>query len=354
MTLRIAADPLRDLAAAWVADGWEYHRRGDAASRDLCWAHARALTQIGGAMGEIWIPEAEDLKAIGTSGTMTGKGGPRATLHCTVSAPGSFDAMHRVLTGKASEPHLLYDPKTDRLGQYFALNRSARALMGSPAVNPSHNKVGTVNIQIEVCAFPDDWTKGWTPGPNFAAMLRAIRSWGIADEFVARLPTSAIDRINVARSAAFLTSSKGGGKWWGHCHYPSPETHWDPGPIKIDRFFAGGDMPLTKDDINAVADEVMNRLLHDDTWPIPAASASKLAADAPSSDKNWTLPTYLSVLGSRTDRIQAAVANPAGMVDAITAKIEAAGSAVDKAAIKEALSEWFADASKADTAGGGQ
>ena len=123
-------------------------------------------------MGERWIPEAEDLKPVGSHGPMSGRGGPRATLHCTVSTPGSFNAMHRVLTSKKSEPHLLYDPATDRLGQYFPLDRRARALM------TGHNDVGTVNIQIEVCASTDDWTarSDWRPGKNFRAMIRAIRS----------------------------------------------------------------------------------------------------------------------------------------------------------------------------------
>lgn len=189
-------------------------------------------------MGEVWIKEAEDLNPSGGSGTMSGQGGPRVTLHCTVSNPGSFNAMHDVLTSKKAEPHLLYDYKTDRLGQYFALDKSARALMsGSHSV--SHNKMGTVNIQIEVCAQPVDWTADddWHPGPNFRAMLRAIRSWGIADKFVTRLATSGSD--NVRRSwDTFDSSSTGGAMWWGHCHVPSPESHWDPGPLNLDRFFA--------------------------------------------------------------------------------------------------------------------
>jgi len=198
-------------------------------------------------MGEVWIAEAEDLNPSGSSGTMSGQGGPRATLHCTVSNPGSFDAMDDVLTSKSSESHLLYDYKTDRLGQYFPLNKSARALVsGSHSV--SHNKMGTVNIQIEVCAQPVDWTADddWHPGPNFRAMIRAVRSWGIEDEFVYRLAKSSGD--NVRRSwDTFDSTSTGGNRWWGHCHVPSPESHWDPGPLNLEKFFAaasGGSIPL--------------------------------------------------------------------------------------------------------------
>lgn len=191
--------------------------------------------------GEVWIKEAEDLRPSGSSGTMSGQGGPRCTLHCTVSNPGSFDAMDDVLTSKQAESHLLYDYKTDRLGQYFPLNQSSRALMsGSHSV--SHNKMGTVNIQIEVCAQPVDWTADplWKPGPNFRAMIRAVRSWGIRDEFVYRPAKSGSD--NVRRSwDTFDSTSTGGNRWWGHCHVPSPESHWDPGPLNLTKFFAAAD-----------------------------------------------------------------------------------------------------------------
>jgi hypothetical protein len=194
-------------------------------------------------MGEVWIKEAEDLNPSGSCGTMSGQGGPRCTLHCTVSNPGSFNAMDDVLTGNQAEPHLLYDYKSDRLGQYFPLDKSARALMsGSHSV--SHNKMGSVNIQVEVCAQPVDWTADddWNPGPNFRAMVRAIRSWGIRDEFVYRPAKSGSD--NVRRSWDTFDSSDTGGKlWWGHCHVPSPESHWDPGPLNLAAFFAAADPP---------------------------------------------------------------------------------------------------------------
>jgi hypothetical protein len=185
-------------------------------------------------MGEVWIPEAEDLKAAGSSGTMSGVGPPRAICHVTVSPSGGswFDAMHKVLIGKKAEPHLLYDPRTDRLGQYFPLNRSARALMNG-GKEISHNKVGPVCIQVEFVAQPDGFTRYWQPGPNFRAMMRAIGSWGVQSEFVARLPKSGSDNVRQSWSTYKTT-----GGWWGHCHVPSPETHWDPGPIDTAAFFA--------------------------------------------------------------------------------------------------------------------
>ena len=215
--------------------------------------------------GEVWIPEAEDLTPVGGSNPMSGVGGPRATLHCTVSRPGSFDDMVRVLRNKRAESNLVYDGKTDRLGQFYALDRAGRSLMRG-SLPYSHNRVGTVNIQIEVCNMPVDWTASsdWNPGPNFRAMIRAVRSWGIRDEFVGRLARTGSDRANVAQPLSLLTSEKGGGVWWGHCHYPDGETHWDPGPLNLDRFFgaapAAPTVPeedeVTPEDHKAIAYEV--------------------------------------------------------------------------------------------------
>lgn len=221
---------------------------------------------MGGSTPIRWIAEAEDLRPSGTAGTMYGKGGPRATLHCTVSSPTQFNDMHRVLIGKKAEPHLLYSFADDRLGQYFPLDASARALMGS-GVTPSglsHNRVGTVNIQIEVVGTTDDWTArpDWRPGPNFRAMMRAIASWGIRPEFVYRPATTSADRRNVVRSLATMTGDAGGWKWWGHCHYPDGESHWDPGRVNVAAFFAaaygGGTTPtpVPEEDIMATRDEM--------------------------------------------------------------------------------------------------
>jgi hypothetical protein len=225
-------------------------------------------------MGERWIPEAERLTPAGTYGTMSGKGGPRATLHCTVSAPTQFGDMHRVLTSKKAEPHLLYSFADDRLGQYFPLDASARALMGSAAVpsGVSHNRVGTINIQIEVVGSTDDWTArpDWRPGPRFRAMMRAIASWGVKPEFIYRPATTSTDRAHVVRSFATMTGDAGGWRWWGHCHYPDGESHWDPGRVNLTRFFAAAtttsvqedDMPLTTADKPIIEQAVHAALLN--------------------------------------------------------------------------------------------
>lgn len=168
-------------------------------------------------MGERWIAEAENLKTGSHPGTMEG-GKPKVTWHVTVcpSGGGYFDAMHRVLVSKESEPHILYDPLTDRLGQYFPLDTSARALSndGDRRTNGS----GSVNIQIEVVAMPDDFTRYWKPGPNYRALLRAIRSWGVPDAWPGGNPYGRPART-------WATYVKAG--HFGHVHVPGND-HYDP------------------------------------------------------------------------------------------------------------------------------
>jgi hypothetical protein len=132
-------------------------------------------------------------------------------------------------------------------------------------------------------------------------MLRAIRSWGIADQFVYRLASSGGD--NVRRSwDTFDSSSTGGGLWWGHCHVPSPESHWDPGPLNIGAFFAAGEddflMGLTQaqqDDLKADTDWTAKRVagvlpqhyyVVDDT-----GAAVSVSADTPGAQPATALDT---------------------------------------------------------------
>lgn len=193
-----------------------------------------------------WTKEAEDLVAVGSSGTMAG-GTAKAVLHVTVSPSGGdwFTKMHKTLTGNKAEPHYLYDPVTDRLGQYFALDRSARALRTGVGKH-SANKFGARVIQIEVVADADDpFTKHWKPGPNFRAMMRDIRANGVPDKWIARPAKNYADAATLRVSYAAYEKFTG---WLGHCHVPGqndPEKekpqfgHWDPGPIDTDTFFLG-------------------------------------------------------------------------------------------------------------------
>jgi hypothetical protein len=198
-------------------------------------------------MKPVWTKEAEALRAQGSPGTMAG-GTAKAVLHVTVSPSGGdfFTKMHNVLTSAESEPHYLYDPVTDRLGQYFPLSQSARGLR-TGAGRVSCNKFGSCVIQVEVVADADDpFTRHWRPGPNFRAMMRDIRANGVLDRFIARPARSYADAATLRVSYDAYEHWAG---WLGHCHVPGQNDvaagekaqfgHWDPGPIDTTAFFKG-------------------------------------------------------------------------------------------------------------------
>ncbi|WP_327712379.1 peptidoglycan-binding protein LysM [Streptomyces sp. NBC_00464] len=147
----------------------------------------------------------------------------RVVWHTTESGHGAgpFKNVGDYLANIGAEPHILYDPTTDRLGQYGPLNESARALKNDGGTRT--NRTGRVCIQIEVLARASaPFTGYWKPGPNFVALMRAIRSWGVPDSWPGGscAPGASRNRTTWA--------TKGG--HYGHCHVPGND-HWDPGNI---------------------------------------------------------------------------------------------------------------------------
>ena len=200
--------------------------------------------------GPQWITGAERLTPSAPGGAMSeGPGGPpRVIWHTTEGA--NFDVMRRVLTDKGAEPHVLYDPASDRLGQFLPLNVSGRAVKNAGSVR--NNRVGLVCIQVEVCGYAaHPFTDTWRPGPNFAALMAAIRAWGIPDVWPAG-PPPAYPRGSDPRSmSAWLTR----GGHYSHSQIPGND-HGDPGAIDIAAIFAaapeGDDMPTAAEVAAAV------------------------------------------------------------------------------------------------------
>jgi hypothetical protein len=152
---------------------------------------------------------------------------PRVVWHTTESGHGdtSFKNVGEYLIRIGAEPHILYDPTTDRLAQYGPLNQSARALRNDGLTRT--NRTGRVCIQIEVLAkAARPFTEYWKPGPNFRALMRAIRSWGVPDVWPAGALASSYS-ANVSRNRT-TWATKGG--HYGHCNIPGND-HWDPGAI---------------------------------------------------------------------------------------------------------------------------
>ncbi|MFI5877525.1 peptidoglycan-binding protein [Streptomyces sp. NPDC051445] len=185
-------------------------------------------------MATTWIPGAERLGDGSIGGPMDKPDAPaRVVWHSTESGHGdaSFENVADYLIQKASEPHILYDPVTDRIGQYGPLNESARALKNDGSTRT--NRVGKACIQIEVLARAGTpFTGYWKPGKNFRALMAAIRSWGIPDAFPMGNPPKYPGGSTRDRS---IWLTKGG----HFCHANIPgNDHGDPGEIDVKALFA--------------------------------------------------------------------------------------------------------------------
>ncbi len=185
-------------------------------------------------MGTRWIPGAERLGDGSIGGDMDTPGlPPRVVWHSTESGNGnaSFNGVRDYLINIGAEPHILYDPVTDRLGQYGPLDESARALRNDGSSRT--NRTGRVCIQIEVLArAKTPFTGYWKPGKNFRALMAAIRSWGVPDRFPMGAPPVYPGDSRRTRSV-WLNEA-------GHyCHANVPgNDHGDPGAISPSRLFA--------------------------------------------------------------------------------------------------------------------
>lgn len=194
-------------------------------------------------MGTNWISGAERLGDGSIGGAMDSPSAPpRVVWHTTESGDGdaAFNSVERYLRQIGAEPHIIYDPTTDRIGQFGPLNQSARALRNDGVTRT--NRTGKVCIQIEVLGRASKpFTDTWKPGPNFRKLMDAIRSWGVPDTFPMGTPAKT---ASACRRDRHVWATKGG--HYGHCNVPGND-HWDPGSISPTALFKaapkGSDTP---------------------------------------------------------------------------------------------------------------
>ncbi|MEU5425126.1 peptidoglycan-binding protein [Streptomyces olivoreticuli] len=184
-------------------------------------------------MSTRWIPEAEDLGSGDIGGDMDSPELPaRVVWHSTETGNGdaAFDNVASGLIEDSVQPHILYDPTTDRLGQFGSLDQSARALRNDGGTRT--NRTGAACIQIEVLArAANPFTDYWKPGPNFQALMKAIRSWDIPDTFPMGNPP---EYPGDSRRDRDTWENKGG----HYCHANIPgNDHGDPGAISPSALF---------------------------------------------------------------------------------------------------------------------
>jgi LysM repeat protein len=156
---------------------------------------------------------------------------PRAVWHTTESPAGGgyFASVAAYLIRVGAEPQVIYDPVTDKLGQFGPLTSSGRALQNDGSRRT--NREGKVNIQVEVLGrAASPWTKGFDPAkkPNYRKLIAAMRAHGIPDVWPAGKPAATAAAVASGPRSRTTWQTKGG--HFGHCHVPA-NSHWDPGAI---------------------------------------------------------------------------------------------------------------------------
>lgn len=159
-----------------------------------------------------------------SSGPMIGAR-PKLVLHTTEGS--GFGTMDRVLREKSAEPHVLIDPGTREVKQYFPFNQYSKALE-HPYGTPETNRANCIQIEIVGFAAPNpshrdvaeeslDWYA------NLGALCELIRHRVPFLRVAPYLFVKGVQRIPVSTFA-------GVGGIIGHMHVPSqPSGHWDPG-----------------------------------------------------------------------------------------------------------------------------
>ncbi|QDG61251.1 hypothetical protein [Pseudarthrobacter sp. NIBRBAC000502771] len=299
---------------------------------------------------------------------------PRFVWHITwdqLKPDGSqpaFSAVADYLARMKYCPHIMWNPFTGYMEQYYPASVGGRALK-------YNNQDGAACIQVEVFFTPGCVVDGVrydtvadTPLVGFADLL----AWGESLGVPLVWPMGAPQWQGNNRDAAIWNANAG---HYGHCHSPG-DTHTDPGPMPDLK--RGGitlqsqsitpleeDVPLTKEEVDWIAGRVAEVIqpMHDVTrafipgavWDVPlpyrdpvtgAETGQKTTGktvmgftDFNHNATRTALPA--AVLNQKFTLPDGTVTNLAGILAAINAKPTAAGGtamvASDPAAIADAV-----------------
>ena len=181
-------------------------------------------------MVDLWMPGASK-HSVGNTGDMEG-GKPRATWHATSNAT-NWDYSDHVGYfsggGAGVAPHLLVDPFTGEIAQFFPADSRALALRNAGEVRT--NRTGKYNIQIEVVFTKGETVDGKTynhisetPCKNFDKIVNWLRSLGVEDAWPGGKPTG------WSRDTVSLDTWLNDGGHFGHNQVPGND-HTDPGAM---------------------------------------------------------------------------------------------------------------------------
>lgn len=181
-------------------------------------------------MTDLWMPGATR-HAVGNVGAMDG-GPARAVWHITSNSKDwTFRNELGWFTGGGAgvAPHLLWDPFTGELAQFFPADSRSLSLQNAGDVRT--NRTGKYCVQVEI-VFTEGETVGGkryatvrdTPCKNLDKIVAWLRSLGIADAWPGGSPTGFV------RDTVSVDSWTKLGGHYGHNQIPG-NSHVDPGPM---------------------------------------------------------------------------------------------------------------------------
>jgi hypothetical protein len=181
-------------------------------------------------MPDLWMPDAAR-HPVGNTGAMDG-GPARAVWHITSNSKDwTFRNELGWFTGGGAgvAPHLLWDPFTGEIAQFFPADSRSLSLQNAGAVRT--NRTGKYCVQIEI-VFTEGETVGGkkynsvreTPCKNLDKIVAWLRSLGIADAWPGGSPTGFV------RDTVSVDSWTRLGGHYGHNQIPG-NSHVDPGPM---------------------------------------------------------------------------------------------------------------------------
>lgn len=181
-------------------------------------------------MPDLWMPGAVR-HAVGNTGAMNG-GPARAVWHITSNSKDwTFKNELGWFTGGGADvaPHLLYDPFTGEIAQFFPADSRSLSLQNAGDVRT--NRTGSRCIQVEIVFTEGETVNGKryatvrdTPCKNLDKITAWLRSLGIPDVWPGGSPTGF-----VRDTVSLDTWTKLGGHY-GHNQIPG-NSHVDPGPM---------------------------------------------------------------------------------------------------------------------------
>lgn len=181
-------------------------------------------------MVDLWMPGAS-VHSVGNTGAMSG-GPARAVWHTTSNEHDwTFENELGWFKGGGAgvAPHLLWDPFTGQIAQFFPADSRALALQNAGDVRT--NRTGKYCIQIEIVFTAGENVNGTryvsvadTPCKNLDKIMAWLRSLGIKDSWPGGAPEY------LARDTVSINAWLENGGHYGHNQIPG-NSHVDPGPM---------------------------------------------------------------------------------------------------------------------------